>query len=89
VVLSDKQGKALFVGRQLPSLESGKVYELWTINQSVVPAGTFTPTTQTSLVSLPDAALDASKIAVSVEPTGGSPQPTTTPIMVLSVPPAS
>jgi anti-sigma-K factor RskA len=50
-----------------------------------VPAGTFTPSGPASVVTLPPAAASADTIAVTVEPAGGSDQPTSDPIMAVSL----
>ena len=47
------------------------MYELWTITGTPVPAGTFTTEGTASLVELPQAALSADQIAMTVEPEGG------------------
>lgn len=83
VVLSKIRDRALFVADGLPTLPADKVYELWTVTKAPVPAGTFTSGTAASLVTLPDAALSAGAVALTVEPQGGSDQPTTTPILHL------
>jgi anti-sigma-K factor RskA len=74
------------VGSGLPDLSGDRVYELWFQPQpsaKMQPAGIFTAkdgrvvapvTVGSSFVAL----------AVSVEPPGGSPQPTTTPILLVS-----
>jgi anti-sigma-K factor RskA len=84
VVYVKGQTRALAIGSNLPSLEGGKVYELWyqpTKGADMVPAGTFVP--KNGAVAAP-VRLGSSfvAIAMSVEPPGGSPQPTTTPIFV-------
>ena len=86
VVLSRASEKALFVANGMPALSGNKVYELWTITDTPVPAGTFRPGSNVTLVTLPAAALSANQIAVTVEPQGGSDHPTTTPVMSLSLP---
>jgi len=86
VVLSRASEKALFVANEMPALSGNKVYELWTITDTPVPAGTFRPGSNVTLVTLPAAALSANQIAVTVEPQGGSDHPTTTPVMSLSLP---
>jgi anti-sigma-K factor RskA len=86
VYVSRSQGEALFVTTGMPSPPSGKVYELWTIAGRPAPAGTFTPGSGGSVVRLPAAALAAKQIAITVEPSGGSSQPTTKPVMSVDVP---
>ena len=74
----------------LPDLPDGKVYELWyapSAQAGVRPAGLFVPKDGTA-VAPTDVGQSVAVLAVSVEPAGGSPQPTTTPIFVAKVPPA-
>jgi anti-sigma-K factor RskA len=85
VVVSRAISRALFVAKGMPKLPDHQVYELWTIKQKPVPAGTFTPSGSTSLITLPTAALSARTIAVTVEPQGGSVEPTSDPIMALTL----
>jgi anti-sigma-K factor RskA len=89
VVLSRARDEAVFVSTGMPALPSNKVYELWTITTAAVPAGTFTTGGSGAVVTLPTAALSASQIAVTVEPKGGSPQPTSTPLLAVKVPGSS
>ncbi len=86
VVLSRSQARAVFVAAGMPSLSNGKVYELWTVAGSPVPAGLFTPGDAPVVVHLPGAALSASRILVTVEPSGGSEHPTSSPVMSVTVP---
>lgn len=88
LVVSRTQDKALLVTGTLPALPDGKVYELWTINKTPVPAGTFNPSSGTNVWSLPDTALTSAVVAMTVEPAGGSQQPTSKPILALNVPSA-
>jgi anti-sigma-K factor RskA len=87
VVLSRLHNEAVFVSSGMPALPDDRVYELWTINDTPVSAGTFNASG--NLVTLPVAALSAAQIAVTVEPAGGSSQPTTAPILAVSVPAGS
>lgn len=87
VVRSQSEGVALLVAADLPTLESDQVYEAWTIegDNDPVPAGTFEPEGAHTTFELTQAALEAGAIALSVEPTGGSPAPTTTPIVAVDL----
>jgi anti-sigma-K factor RskA len=85
LVVSQVRNRAFFLADGLPALPEGKVYELWTINATPVPAGTFTADASASLITLPDAAVHAATVALTVEPKGGSDQPTTTPIVALTL----
>lgn len=70
----------------LPPLPAGKVYQAWTLARgakAVAPSVTFTPSVNgLTLVPIPDAAGSLAAVAVSVEPQGGSRQPTTKPAFV-------
>jgi anti-sigma-K factor RskA len=70
----------------LPPLAPGKVYQAWTLARgakSVVPSVTFTPSQSgLTLVPIPEGAGNVAAVAVSVEPQGGSRQPTTKPAFV-------
>jgi anti-sigma-K factor RskA len=88
VVVSRSEGRALLVAADLPALPSGKVYEAWTFSSSPTPkpAGTFTARSAPAVVSLPAAAVSASQVAVTVEPSGGSQQPTSKPVFAVTLP---
>ena len=70
----------------LPSLPRGKVYQAWTLpkgGKAMVPSVTFSPSSNgVTLVPIPDKTGSATIVAVSVEPEGGSRQPTTKPTFV-------
>ena len=70
----------------LPALPKGKVYQAWTLAKSakvMAPSVTFTPTANgTTLVPIPNDATKLTIVALSVEPEGGSRQPTTKPTFV-------
>lgn len=86
VVVSASQHTAMLVTSGLPSLPAGKVYEAWTIRNGAAPAGTFGSSSATAILRLPPAAFHASQVAVTVEPAGGSPHPTTHPIFAVAPP---
>jgi len=68
----------------LASPPSGKVYELWVIDRAgkAEPAGVFLPESDGGKTLVVARALTSSdKLAVTVEPLGGSLQPTSTPII--------
>jgi anti-sigma-K factor RskA len=81
------QTQALVIGSNLPTPEGGRVYELWyqpSVGADMVPAGTFVPRNGT-VVAPVQLGKSFVAVAMSVEPPGGSPQPTTTPIFVTPV----
>jgi anti-sigma-K factor RskA len=86
VIVSPSEGQALLVAKDLPALPSGKVYEAWTLKKHTLPAGTFAAGGSQTVLDLPGTALGASAVAVTVEPSGGSQQPTSTPIFTVKLP---
>lgn len=70
----------------LPPLPRGHVYETWTLAhgaKAMAPSVTFVPNQGgITLVPLPEDATNLSAVALSVEPEGGSRQPTTKPAFV-------
>ncbi|AKL69022.1 anti-sigma factor [Streptomyces goshikiensis] len=84
VVSSQRQDKAVFVGTGLPEPGPGRTYQLWYDDHGTMrPAG---------LVDSDGATLlqgdlrKASGVGLTLEPAGGSPQPTTAPLMLLALP---
>lgn len=75
----------VFIGASLPRIDAGKTFELWVIpaKGNPVPAGIFQSQPDATAVFVRPGPVDnAAAIAVTVEPEGGSPQPTTTPFIV-------
>jgi anti-sigma-K factor RskA len=74
--------------RNLPEPPPGRVYQAWTLARgakSVAPSRIFMPRSGTTVVPLPETAGRTAAVAVSVEPMGGSKQPTTKPIAVVRI----
>lgn len=89
-VFLSQNGGVVFAGSQLPSIASDKTFQLWLIPAAGAPrsAGIFKANAQGGFVNVVPGPLDLSRIhavAVSVEPRQGSPAPTTTPILVVSI----
>jgi hypothetical protein len=84
VVFNRDTRRGWVFGTNLPDPEGDRVYELWFssgTSEGVEPAGTFLP--EDGLVLAPvTVGEDPDLLAVSVEPPGGSPQPTSDPIFV-------
>ncbi|MGP3928249.1 anti-sigma factor [Streptomyces sp. 8N616] len=84
VVVSRAMGKAAFFAAGLPTLSGGRVYQLWyddagaVRSAGLVPAGAETETVLAGPVG------SATGMAISVEPAGGSAQPTTEPLAQFS-----
>ena len=88
IVVSRAEQKLIFTAAGLPSLPAAKVYELWLIGPPQVrkagllaapSAGKTPPVLASGLVA-------GDKVGVTVEPAGGTSKPTTTPILVMSLP---
>jgi type II secretory pathway pseudopilin PulG len=79
----------LLIALHLPALPKGKTYQAWTLRRgakTVTPSITFAPDAGgLALVELPEPAGNVAAVAVSVEPEGGSKQPTSKPTFVRSL----
>ncbi len=83
---SESLGLAL-AARDLPAPASGRTYQLWVVPKDGAPisAGTFHPAASGELLLVsasPAEMARAAALAISDEPFGGSPQPTTQPLWV-------
>jgi anti-sigma-K factor RskA len=78
----------IFTSSGLPKLSNAKVYELWLLSSGgATPAGLLpAPTDGKTAPVLADGLTSADKVGVTVEPAGGTSAPTTTPILVLTLP---
>jgi anti-sigma-K factor RskA len=84
VFVSSARG-VVFIGANLPRIDAGKTFELWLIpaKGNPVPAGLFRSQSDATAVFVrPGPVENAAAVAVTVEPEGGSAQPTTTPFIV-------
>jgi len=77
-----------FVAHRIPMPKSGRTYQMWLVTpKEKISAGTFMPSPDGEVMmqatyALPKDSLAA--VAVTDEPMGGSPQPTTAPLLVAS-----
>jgi anti-sigma-K factor RskA len=78
--------RAVLVVENMPPVPEGKTYQIWVIEDDVPkPSGLFDPK-QDSVAAVVEHPLDeADAVAVTVEPEGGSPQPTTDPVLAAEV----
>ena len=84
VVASARAAAVVFTSTGLPVLPPASVYELWFIGAGGArPAGLLPPAAAPVLAP---GLSGGDAIGVTVEPAGGSPAPTTTPIVVLTLP---
>jgi anti-sigma-K factor RskA len=80
----------LLVASNLPALQPGRTYEMWIVPKAggPRPMGLFKPLADGTAFHLqagPVNLEDAAAVALSVEPDGGSPAPTTTPFLITPV----
>ena len=85
-----RHGKRLYLTMDaLPPPPKGKVYQAWTLRTGATrmsPSVTFVPTAAgVAVVAVPADASALAAVALSVEPEGGSKQPTSTPTFVLKL----
>jgi anti-sigma-K factor RskA len=87
VVLAADRHELAVVTTGLPALPSGQVYQLWLIGKKITSAGLLPPAKngQTPAV-LATGVVKGDALGLTVEPAGGSAQPTTTPILALPLP---
>ncbi|PZE27201.1 anti-sigma factor [Curtobacterium sp. MCBD17_028] len=84
VVWSDQLRKSAVIFKGVKAAPAGKTYELWYIGSSITPAGLVGSVdggTTSAVLSGAKAAGDT--IGITVEPAGGSKQPTTKPIVAV------
>jgi anti-sigma-K factor RskA len=88
VVLSYAEQKMIFTSSGLPALPNAKVYELWLLSsKSATPAGLLPTAADGKTAPLLASGLtSADKVGVTIEPAGGTSAPTTTPILVMTLP---
>jgi anti-sigma-K factor RskA len=84
------RGQRLYIAmHDMPMPPKGKVYQAWTMPKgakSVKPSMTFVPASGgMTVVRLPEAATTLAAVAVSIEPEGGSQQPTSKPIAMVAL----
>jgi anti-sigma-K factor RskA len=82
-------GRLYIAMHELPAPPHGKVYQAWTLAKGakkVAPSLTFVPDARgVAVVAIPVDARDTAAVAISVEPEGGSRQPTTKPIAFVTL----
>nr|WP_225225190.1 anti-sigma factor [Cellulomonas sp. JH27-2] len=81
-VLTDDD--ALFSATGLPSLSDGKVYQLWVVSKDAAASAGVLSADGGSVRQLAGDFSSGDALAMTVEPQGGSQQPTTTPLVILS-----
>jgi anti-sigma-K factor RskA len=81
VTRSESVGKAVITTEDMAPAPEGKVFELWLQDDqgAMIPAGLMPPGEDNQVVLKGDAAA-ATAVGITVEPEGGSPEPTSDPI---------
>jgi anti-sigma-K factor RskA len=88
VVVSRAEQKIIFTTAGLPPLPASKVYELWLMGPprireaGLIPA----PSAGKTAPLLASGLAAGDKVGVTIEPAGGTSQPTTTPILIMPLP---
>lgn len=86
VVSSSSLGEAVLVTEGLPPAPAGSTYQIWYLHGAGAPTSAgFVPPGQRSAVALQGDLTGATGVGVTVEPSGGSAAPTTTPILAVEV----
>lgn len=87
VVVSRAEAKAAFSARDLPALPSGAVYELWYAGEAgdLRPAGLLADDGERATRVLDGPLGNAVAVGITVEPAGGSDQPTTEPLGIIPI----
>ena len=87
VYSSAQQGRSAVVLTGERAAPSGKVLELWRVDGSkITSAGLYQPTDGHTYTMLEGGSLASSeRVAITLEPAGGSKQPTTTPVVTVPV----
>ena len=81
-----RQQRAMLHAFHLPPAPAGRAYQLWVLRGSeAISARVFNSDADGHAlvegIELPSSPVGITKVAITIEPAGGSPQPTTTPIM--------
>lgn len=77
IVYSREVGRVLFTADALPDPGEGRTYQLWLIDENgPSSAGTFLPSDGETVVVLDGTAEPGYTVGLTIEPSGGSPQPT-------------
>ncbi len=86
VVRSISEGRAVLITRGMSDPPAGKVYQLWLQSRrgTMVPAGLM-PQRADQTMLLDGDASTATAAGITIEPAGGSPQPTSTPIVLFDL----
>jgi anti-sigma-K factor RskA len=88
VLYSTGEHRVLLIGQGMPALATGKTYQLWMLpaNGQAVSAATFHPDHAGNMqLSVSGDLSGIARMAISVEPAGGSPRPTLSTVQLLNL----
>jgi anti-sigma-K factor RskA len=86
LVVSPEEGRALFTAADLPQPSADQTYQLWAIDDSgATSVGLLQPDSgrASQLIDVP---AGSTTFGMTIEPAGGSEQPTTKPVLLLELP---
>ncbi|MFC8290574.1 anti-sigma factor domain-containing protein [Streptomyces sp. NPDC057250] len=83
VTFSNRQKKTVFTAAGLPVPAPGKTYQLWLSHDGTMRPAGFIHNDATVLID--GDTTGAKAVGLTVEPVGGSPRPTTTPLLLMSL----
>jgi len=86
VVMSESNGEAALVTSNLAPVPDGMTYQVWFVGEDkIVPAG-FVPGSANTATLLTGDPKGAVAVGITVEPAGGSAQPTSKPFLAINLP---
>jgi len=83
VIVSDRQRDAVVSTSGMTALTDGRVYQLWVIGASGARSAGLLPAAGPTGPVLASGVLPGDRIGITVEPSGGTSRPTTTPIVMI------
>ena len=87
VVVSRSENRAALISEDMPPAPDGQSFQLWydRPGQGMVPAGVMPDSDEGQQLLLDGPLDDATAVGVTVEPDGGSPEPTSDPVVVFDL----
>jgi anti-sigma-K factor RskA len=77
------ENRVILVAEDMPSVPEDRTCQIWVIHDDVpTPSGLFDPDGNMTATAITNSIEKADAIAVTVEPAGGSPKPTTDPVLI-------
>jgi anti-sigma-K factor RskA len=81
-VVSIDKNRVILLARNMPSVPADRTCQIWVIKGDVPkPSGLFQPDANMTATPITNPIKNADTIAVTVEPAGGSKQPTSDPVL--------